>query len=76
MIASLLHNICLRVMANLSENDYLLQNLQETDQRERKEGGRKKKEGKKEEVKEGGKMKGMVGIGSSVLNCLHLIGHC
>ena len=70
MIASLLHNICPRVMANLSENGYLLQNLQKLIKE------KEKREGKKEEVKEGGKMKGMLGIGSSVLNCLHLIGHC
>lgn len=40
-------------MANLSENDYLLQNLQEIDQRERKEGGGKK--GRKEGGSEGGR---------------------
>lgn len=45
-----------------------------TKEKGRREGG--KKGGNKEEVKEGGKMKGMVGIGSSVLNCLPLIGHC
>lgn len=53
MIASLLHNICPRVMANLSENDNLLQNLQEIDQRERKEEGREKR--RKEEGRKGGR---------------------